>query len=109
MSGECSSWVVFNGSGADLEFRSAGECWYRPNGYIGGGGGGLLDKKTTYAESYYWSGTWFSGSDGNYVYCYRICIRENSGSSTGIKYTADPEYSTDALCRGYFVRCMKKQ
>ena len=34
VSGECSSFVFFNGSGADLEFRSAGECYYRPYGYI---------------------------------------------------------------------------
>ena len=120
VSGECSSWVVFNGSGADLEFRSAGECWYRPNGYISYLGSFLPKFRvsdypyyTTSTVSYYWSGTWYSKSDGNYVYCYRIAIREKINSatstSTGIKYSADPEYSTPVLCEGNLVRCMKKQ
>ena len=108
VSGECSSWVVFNGSGADLEFRSAGECYYRPNGYINHLGS-LVGKKTTYAWSYYWSGTSYRGSDRNYVYCYCIGIQENSGSSTGIEYSADPNESTCILCSGHLVRCMKKQ
>lgn len=119
VSGECSSWVVFNGSGADLEFRSAGECWYRPNGYINYLGSFLPNfyiadypNYTTSTVSQYWSGTWYSKSDGrNYVYCYRIVIREkkNYGSSTGIKYSANPNGSTSRLCEGYLVRCMKKQ
>lgn len=119
VSGECSSWVVFNGSGADLEFRSAGECWYRPNGYINYLGsflpnGYIADypNYTTYTSSYYWSLTSYRGSDGrNYVYYYCIGIREkkNYGSSTGIKYSAYPNESTSYLCEGYFVRCMKKQ
>lgn len=120
-SGECSSWVLFNGSGADLEFRSAGECWYRPNGYINYLGSflpkfGVPDYPyyTTSTESHYWSGTWYSDSDGrNHVYLYRIVIREKkntvTSTSTGIKYNANPNSSTDNLCEGYFVRCMKKQ
>lgn len=119
VSGECSSWIVFNGSGADLEFRSAGECWYRPNGYIHYLGNFVpkfyiadYPNYTTSTVSHYWSGTWYSKSDGSkYVYCYRIVIRENKnyGSSTGIKYSANPNISTSSLCEGYFVRCMKKQ
>lgn len=108
VSGECSSWVVFNGSGADLEFRSAGECWYRPNGYIDHLGD-LSDNTKTYTKSFYWSGTWFSGSDGrNYVYYYSIDIQKNPATSTGI-YSAVPNSSTFYLCEGYLVRCMKKQ
>ena len=78
VNGECSSWVVFNGSGADLEFRSAGECWYRPNGYISYLGSFLPKFRvpdypyyTTSTKSCYWSGTWYSDSDGrNHVYRY---------------------------------------
>ena len=107
VNGECSSYVLFNGSGADLEFRSAGECWYRPNGYINEQGT-LVNIKANIWSSY-WSGTSYRGSDGNYyVYYYSIGIWENSGSSTGIKYSADPNSSTDSLCEGNFVRCMKK-
>ena len=119
VSGECSSWVVFNGSGADLEFRSAGECWYRPNGYISCLGNFMPNfyindypNYTTSTTSHYWSGTWYSKSDGSkYVYCYRVVTRENKkyGSSTGFTYSADPNISTSSLCKGYFVRCMKKQ
>ena len=104
VSGECNSFVFFNGSGADLEFRSAGECYYRPNGSI------LCDNTTKYCGSCYWSLTSYRGSDGtNYVYCYSIGIWENSGSSTGIKYSAYPNESTYKLSSGYSVRCMKKQ
>ena len=121
VNGECSSWVVFNGSGADLEFRSAGECWYRPNGYISYLGGFSPKFRvpdypyyTTSTVSYYWSGTWYSDSDGrNHVYRYYIDIWEKKNSatstSTGIKYSANPNSSTYSLCEGYFVRCMKKQ
>lgn len=109
VSGECSSWVVFNGSGADLEFRSAGECYYRPNGSIDTDGY-LCDNTTEYCRSCYWSLTSYRGSDGNdYVYYYSIVIRENSGSSTGIKYSANPNWPTYQLSSGYSVRCMKKQ
>ena len=117
---ESRSLVIFNGSGADLEFRSAGECWYRPNGYINYLGSFLpkfhiadYPNYTTSTSSYYWSGTWYSDSDGrNHVYRYSIGIREKKNSvtstSTGIKYSASPNSSTDNLCEGYFVRCMKK-
>ena len=109
VSGECSSYVFFNGSGADLEFRSAGECYYRPNGSIDTDGY-LCDNTTEYCRSCYWSLTSYRGSDGNdYVYYYSIVIRENSGSSTGIKYSADPNWPTYQLSSGYSVRCMKKQ
>lgn len=121
VSGECSSWVVFNGSGADLEFRSAGECWYRPNGYISYLGNFRPDfyisdypYYTTSTQSRYWSGTWYSDSDGRtHVYLYYIYIEEKKNTATstsiGIKYKANPNSSTDSLCEGYFVRCMKKQ
>ena len=103
VSGECSSWVVSNGSGADLEFRSAGECYYRPNGYIDYRGD-LSDNTKTYTRSSYWSLTWYTAEDGrNAVYCYNINI-----TSTGI-YRANPNSRTRYLCEGYFVRCMKKQ
>lgn len=105
---ESSSWVVFNGSGADLEFRSAGECYYRPNGYINYAGN-LVDNTTEYCRSYYWSGTSSGTSDETRVYYYSINIYETSFSSTGIGYDANPNGSTYNLCRGYFVRCMKKQ
>ena len=109
VSGECNSFVFFNGSGADLEFRSAGECYYRPNGSINSAGD-LCDNTTKYCGSCYWSLTSYRGSDGtNYVYCYSIGIWENSGSSTGIKYSAYPNESTYKLSSGYSVRCMKKQ
>ena len=109
VSGECNSFVFFNGSGADLEFRSAGECYYRPNGSIDTDGY-LCDNTTEYCRSCYWSLTSYRGSDGNdYVYYYSIVIRENSGSSTGIKYSANPNWPTYQLSSGYSVRCMKKQ
>ena len=107
VSGECSSWVVSNGSGADLEFRSAGECYYRPNGYIDYRGD-LSGNTKTYTWSSYWSGTWYSGTEGrNNVYCYDIGIQKNPATSTGI-YSANPKSGTFYLCQGYFVRCMKK-
>ena len=103
VSGECSSWVVSNGSGADLEFRSAGECYYRPNGYIDYRGD-LSDNTKTYTRSSYWSLTWYTAEDGrNAVYCYNINI-----TSTGI-YRANPNSRTRYLCEGNLVRCMKKQ
>ena len=109
VSGECNSFVFFNGSGADLEFRSTGECYYRPNGSIDRDGY-LCDNTTEYCRSCYWSLTSYRGSDGtNYVYYYSILIRENSGSSTGIKYSANPNWPTYQLSSGYSVRCMKKQ
>lgn len=109
VSGECNSFVFFNGSGADLEFRSAGECYYRPNGSIDTDGY-LCDNTTEYCRSCYWSLTSYRGSDGNYyVYYYSILIWENSGSSTGIKYSANPNWPTYQLSSGYSVRCMKKQ
>lgn len=109
VSGECSSYVFFNGSGADLEFRSAGECYYRPNGSIDTDGY-LCNNTTEYCRSCYWSLTSYRGSDDNdYVYYYSIVIRENSGSSTGIKYEVNPNGSHYKLSSGYFVRCMKKQ
>lgn len=109
VSGECSSYVFFNGSGADLEFRSAGECYYRPNGYINSDGD-LCDNTTEFCRSRYWSGTSYRGSDGrNYVYYYSISIWESSSSFTGIKYSAYPNGSTYKLSSGYYVRCMKKQ
>ena len=102
VSGECSSYVFFNGSGADLEFRSAGECYYRPNGYISYLG--YLSNKTTEPRwSYYWSGTSSGISDETRVYCYSISIWKSS------EYTANPNGKTAQLCEGYFVRCMKKQ
>lgn len=105
---ESSSWVVFNGSGADLEFRSAGECYYRPNGYINYAGN-LVDKTTEERRSYYWSGTSSGISDETRVYYYRIYIYETSFSSTGIGYDANPNGNTPTLCEGNLVRCMKKQ
>lgn len=102
VSGECSSYVFFNGSGADLEFRSAGECYYRPNGYINYAGN-LVNKTSEPRMSYYWSGTSSGFSDETRVYCYRISIWESSS------YTANPNSNTRTLCEGYFVRCMKKQ
>ena len=110
VTGECNSFVFFNGSGADLEFRSAGECWYRPNGSIDTDGY-LCDNTTEYCRSCYWSLTSYRGSDGGYyyVYYYSILIQENSGSSTGIKYSANPNWPTYQLSSGYYVRCMKKQ
>ena len=103
VSGECSSWVVFNGSGADLEFRSAGECYYRPNGYIDFRGD-LSDNTKTSTRSSYWSLTWYTAESGrNAVYCYDINI-----TSTGI-YRANPNSRTIYLCEGNLVRCMKKQ
>lgn len=105
---ESSSWVVFNGSGADLEFRSAGECYYRPNGYINYAGN-LVDKTTEERRSYYWSGTSSGFSDETRVYYYRIYIYETSFSSTGIGYDANPNGNTPTLCQGNLVRCMKKQ
>lgn len=104
---ESSSWVVFNGSGADLEFRSAGECYYRPNGYINYAGN--LVKTTDPRWSRYWSGTSSGFSDETRVYYYRISIYETSLSSTGIGYDANPNGNTSTLCEGNFVRCMKKQ
>lgn len=104
---ESSSWVVFNGSGADLEFRSAGECYYRPNGYINYAGN--LVKTTDPRWSYYWSGTSSGFSDETRVYYYSINIYETSLSSTGIGYDANPNGNTPTLCEGNFVRCMKKQ
>ena len=102
VSGECSSYVFFNGSGADLEFRSAGECWYRPNGYISYLGY-LSNKTTEPRRSYYWSGTSSgSSSDEPRVYCYSISIWKSS------QYTANPNGITAQLCEGYSVRCMKK-
>lgn len=104
--GECSSFVFFNGSGADLEFRSAGECWYRADGYINYAGN-LVNKKTTYRRSKYWSVTW-SGrppEEEARVYYYDIYIRE--GANT-FYYTVNPNARTSILCEGYFVRCMKK-
>lgn len=103
---ESSSWVVFNGSGADLEFRSAGECYYRPNGYINYAGN--LVKTTDPRWSRYWSGTSSGFSDETRVYYYRISIYETSLSSTGIGYDANPNGNTSTLCEGNFVRCMKK-
>lgn len=110
LTGECNSFVFFNGSGADLEFRSAGECYYRPNGAIDRDGY-LCANTTEYCRSCYWSLTSYRGSDGtNYVYYYSILIYETSySSSTGIKYEANPNGSTYKLSSGYFVRCMKKQ
>ena len=101
VSGECSSYVFFNGSGADLEFRSAGECYYRPNGYITYAGN-LVKKTTEPRKSYYWSGTSSGFSDETRVYCYRISIWKSSS------YTANPNGTVARLCEGYFVRCMKK-
>ena len=96
---ESRSLVIFNGSGADLEFRSAGECWYRPNGYINEQGT-LVNIKANIWSSY-WSGT----SSGTNVYTYFIAIFD---SGDLIKYTADPNKITPRLSHGYFVRCMKK-
>ena len=96
---ESSSLVIFNGSGADLEFRSAGECWYRPNGYINEQG------TLGYIKANIWSSYWSGTSSGTNVYTYFIAIFD---SGDLIKYTADPNKSTDKLSRGYFVRCMKK-
>lgn len=102
VSGECSSYVFFNGSGADLEFRSAGECYYRPNGYISYLGY-LSNKTSEPRKSYYWSGTSSGFSDETRVYCYLISIWRSSS------YTANPNGRTSRLCEGYLVRCMKKQ
>ena len=104
VSGECSSYVFFNGSGADLEFRSAGECYYRPNGYISYLGY-LSNKTSEPRRSYYWSGTSSGISDETRVYCYSISIWKSSGS---FRYTANPNGITAQLCEGYLVRCMKK-
>ena len=102
VSGECSSFVLFNGSGADLEFRSAGECYYRPYGYIDYIGN-LVNIKTNPRRSYYWSLTWSGTSDETRVYYYSISIWKSS------EYTANPNGKTSRLCEGYLVRCMKKQ
>ena len=104
VSGECSSFVFFNGSGADLEFRSTGECWYRPYGSINYMGN-LVDIKTE-RRSRYWSGTSRGISDETRVYYYSISIWESSDS---FRYTANPNVSTPKLCEGFLVRCMKKQ
>lgn len=101
---ESSSLVIFNGSGADLEFRSAGECYYRPNGYIDEHGT-LVNIKTNIWSSY-WSGTSSGTSVNTNVYTYFIAIYASGGL---IEYTADPNKGTPILSRGYFVRCMKKQ
>ena len=96
---DCSSYLVDNGSGAALEFRSAGKCYYRPKGYIDGISGALSAKELP-VYSYYWSGT--STSDG-LVYIYEIEIYNSS-----FKYDARPYSRTKMLSSGYFVRCMKK-
>ena len=96
---DCSSYLVDNGSGAALEFRSAGKCYYRPKGYIDGISGALSAKELP-VYSYYWSGT--STSDG-LVYIYEIEIY-----NSGFKYDARPYSRTKMLSSGYFVRCMKK-
>ena len=109
LKGECNSFVFFNGSGADLEFRSAGECYYRPNGSIDTDGY-LCDNTTEYCRSCYWSLTSYRDSDGANVYYYSILIYETSySSSTGIKYEVNPNGSHYKLSSGYYVRCMKKQ
>lgn len=101
---DCSSYLVDNGSGAALEFRSAGECYYRPKGYIAGISGALSAKELP-IYSYYWSGT--STSDG-LVYIYEIEIYNSSSTGIYIKYDASPYSRTKMLSSGYFVRCMKK-
>ena len=101
---DCSSYLVDNGSGAALEFRSAGKCYYRPKGYIDGISGDLSAKELP-VYSYYWSGT--STSDG-LVYIYGIEIYNSSSTGISIKYDARPDSRTNILCNGYFVRCMKK-
>lgn len=101
VSGECSSYVFFNGSGAELEFRSAGECYYRLDSYITYAGN-LANKTTEPRRSYYWSGTSSGISDETRVYCYYISIWKSSS------YTANPNGITAQLCEGYLVRCMKK-
>lgn len=101
---DCSSYLVFNGSGADLEFRSTGECYYRPKGYIDGISGDLRAKELPF-YSYYWSGT--STPDG-LVYIYGIEIYNSSSTGISIRYDASPNSSTKMLSNGYFVRCMKK-
>ena len=109
LKGECNSFVFFNGSGADLEFRSAGECYYRPNGAIDRDGD-LCANTTEYCRSCYWSLTSYRDSDGANVYYYSILIYETSySSSTGIKYEVNPNGSHYKLSSGYYVRCMKKQ
>ena len=101
---DCSSYLVDNGSGAALEFRSAGKCYYRPKGYIDGISGALSAKELP-VYSYYWSGT--STSDG-LVYIYGIEIYNSSSTVIYIKYDARPYSRTKMLSSGYFVRCMKK-
>ena len=106
---EISSFFVFNGSGAELEFRSYGDCCYRPKGYIDTDGNLRNADPSFYSHSHYWSSTWYSSSGKVNVYIYSIKIYEkSSSSSTGFEYDADPNNSTDKLSRGYFVRCMKK-
>ena len=100
---DCSSYFVDNGSGSDLEFRSSGECYYRPNGYIECETGYLSIKKL---DSSYWSLTSFSTSFYKYVYVYNIDIYNGS---TGLRYAARPTSNTNLLGEGNLVRCMKKQ
>lgn len=101
---DCSSYLVDNGSGAALEFRSAGKCYYRPKGYIDGISGALSAKELP-VYSYYWSGT--STSD-DLVYIYGIEIYNSSSTGISIRYDASPYSRTKMLSSGYFVRCMKK-